>query len=177
MRAIGCGVAATLLALALPAMAEVAPHTTPGSATGLFGAYDTGNAFARILAGKLPATRVYEDAQVLAFMNIHPLSTGDLLVIPKRPYRNLMDIPPRTLAHLMDVTQRLAKAQARALHPDGIFLRQNSGEAAGQTVFHFHMHVTPQYQGVPLAAVSYAQPPADPAELAKVAARIKAAMR
>ncbi|HEY0271128.1 MAG TPA: HIT domain-containing protein [Sphingomonas sp.] len=162
---------------AVPAGAEVAPGTTPGSATGLFGAYDKGNAFARILAGTLPATRVYEDRQVLAFMNIHPLSVGDLLVIPKRPYRNLMDIPPAVLKHLIVVTQRLARAQARALHPDGIFIRQNSGEEAGQTVFHFHIHVTPRYAGVPEAKTSYAQPPADPAGLAAVAARIKAAMR
>ncbi|WP_019834093.1 HIT family protein [Sphingomonas sp. PR090111-T3T-6A] len=165
------------LALAAPAAAEVAPGTTPGSATGLTGAYDRGNAFARILAGRLPATRVYEDKQVLAFMNIHPLSTGDLLVIPKGHYRNLMDIPPPVLDHLMRVTQRLAKAEARALHPDGIFIRQNSGEAAGQTVFHFHMHVTPQWKTVPLAQTSYKQPPADPRELAAIATKIRSAMR
>ena len=164
------------LALAAPAAADVAPGTTPGSATGLLGAYDSGNAFARILAGKLPATRVYEDGQVLAFMNIHPLSTGDLLVIPKGHYRNLMDIPAPVLEHLMRVTQRLAKAEARALHPDGIFLRQNSGEVAGQTVFHFHMHVTPQYKGVPLAQTSYRQSPEDPKQLAAIAEKIRAAM-
>jgi histidine triad (HIT) family protein len=168
-----------LLALlaATPAIAEVAPGTTPGSATGLSGAYDDHNAFARILRGQLPATKVYEDRTVFALMNIHPLSTGDLLVIPKGHYRNLMDIPPPVLVHLMSVTQRLAKAQARALHPDGIFLRQNNGEAAGQTVFHFHIHVTPQWNGVPLAQTSYAQPPADPRRLAAVAARIRAALR
>jgi histidine triad (HIT) family protein len=163
--------------LATPVAAEVAPGTTPGSATGLIGAYDSGNAFARILAGKLPATKVYEDGQVLAFLNIHPLSTGDLLVIPKGHYRNLMDIPAPLLDHLMRVTQRLAKAEARALHPDGIFIRQNSGEAAGQTVFHFHMHVTPQWKNVPLAQTSYKQPPADPKQLAAVATKIRSAMR
>jgi histidine triad (HIT) family protein len=165
------------LLVATPVWAETAPGTTPGSATGLFGGYDNHNAFARILRGELPATKVYEDRTVLAFMNIHPLSTGDLLVIPKRPYRNLMDIPPPVLDHLMRVAQRLAKAQVRALHPDGIFLRQNNGEEAGQTVFHFHMHVTPQYRGVPLAQTSYQQPPADPRELASIAAKIRAALR
>ena len=171
--------ALALLALlaAAPAVAEVSPGTTPGSATGLFGAYDDHNAFARILRGELPATKVYEDRTVLAFMNIHPLSTGDLLVIPKRHYRNLMDIPPPVLDHLMRVAQRLARAQARALHPDGIFLRQNNGEEAGQTVFHFHMHVTPQYRGVALAQTSYKQPPADPRKLAAIAAKIRAALR
>jgi histidine triad (HIT) family protein len=169
--------AALALLAAAPVAATVAPGTTPGSATGLFGAYDDHNAFARILAGTLPATKVYEDDQVLAFMNIHPLSRGDLLVIPKQHARDLMDIRPGVLAHLVRVAQRLAKAQAAALHPDGIFLRENNGEAADQTVFHFHIHVTPQYAGVPLAKTSYAQPPADPAELARIAAQIRAAMR
>ena len=169
--------AALALLAGVPAAATVAPGTTPGSATGLSGAYDDHNAFARILKGTLPATKVYEDSQVLAFMNIHPVSRGDLLVIPKQHARNLMDIRPSVLAHLMLVAQRLAKAQAAALHPDGIFLRQNSGEVADQTVFHFHVHVTPMYAGVPLAKTSYDQPPADPADLARVAAQIRAAMR
>jgi histidine triad (HIT) family protein len=169
-----------LLALALasssPALAEVAPGSTPGAATGLHGAYDTNNPFARILRGTLPAAKVYEDGQVLAFMNIHPLTPGDLLVIPKAPVRNLLDIRPGTLKHLMIVTQRLARAQERALGCDGVFIRQNSGESADQTVFHFHMHVTPTYTGVPLAKTSYAQPPADPKELAAIAAKIRAAL-
>lgn len=164
-----------LLATA-PAVAEVAPGSAKNIATGLTGAY-ADNPFAKILAGKLPATKVYEDRTVLAFMNIHPLSTGDLLVIPKGHYRNLIDIPSPVLDHLMHVTQRLAKAQMRALKPDGIFIRQNSGEAAGQTVFHFHMHVTPQWTKVPLAKTSYGQKPEDPRKLAAIAARIHAAMR
>ncbi len=160
-----------------PVAATVAPGTTPGSATGLFGAYDDHNAFARILKGTLPSTRVYEDGEVVAFMNIHPVSPGDLLVIPRQHARNLMDIRPSVLAHLMRVAQRLAKAQATALHPDGIFIRQNSGEVADQTVFHFHVHVTPMYAGMALAKTSYDQPPADPAALARVAAQIRAAMK
>ena len=173
----GAGILAFAVLVAAPLRATVAPGTTPGSATGLFGAYDDHNAFARILAGTLPATKVYEDGEVLAFMNIHPVSTGDLLVIPKQHARDLMDIRPRILAHLIQVAQRLAKAQAAALHPDGIFLRQNSGESADQTVFHFHIHVTPTYAGVPLIKTSYDQPPADPAELARIAGLIRAAMR
>jgi histidine triad (HIT) family protein len=170
--------AIALLALlaAVPAAAEVAPGSAKNIATGLTGRY-ADNPFAKILAGTLPATKVYEDRTVLAFMNIHPLSTGDLLVIPKGRYRNLIDIPTPVLDHLIDVTQRLAKAQMRALRPDGIYIRQNNGEAAGQTVFHFHMHVTPQWKSVPLAQTSYKQTPADPKKLAAIAARIHAAMR
>ncbi|MDB5736936.1 MAG: hypothetical protein JWO65_604 [Sphingomonas bacterium] len=169
--------AALAFLCAAPAPATIAPGTTPGSAIGLFGAYDDHNAFARILKGTLPATKVYEDGQILVFMNIHPVSVGDLLVIPKAHVRNLMDIRPGTLKHLMAVAQRVARAQAAALHPDGIYIRQNSGEEADQTVFHFHLHVTPQYAGVPLAKTSYNQPPADPAELAAIAAKIRAAMK
>ncbi|MBA2935384.1 HIT domain-containing protein [Sphingomonas sp. CGMCC 1.13654] len=169
-------IALALLLAAAPAAAEVAPGSASDTATGLTGAY-ADNPFARILAGKLPAAKVYEDRTVLAFMNIHPLSTGDLLVIPKGHYRTLIDIPRPVLDHLIDVTQRLAKAQMKALRPDGIFIRQNSGEAAGQTVFHFHMHVTPQWKDVPLAQTSYKQSAADPKQLAAIAAKIHAAMR
>jgi histidine triad (HIT) family protein len=168
--------AALALLLASPSLAEVAPGSTPGAATGLTGAYDPANAFARILRGDLKAVKVYEDGQVLAFMNIHPLAPGDLLVIPKQPARNLLDIKPGVLKHLVAVAQRLAKAQAAALHPDGIFLRQNSGEAADQTVFHFHLHVTPEWKDVPLAHPTYADPPESPAKLEEVAAKIRAAL-
>ncbi len=171
------GAAFALLALCLagPAAAQVAPGSAAGTATGLTGAY-ADNAFASILDGRLPAVEVYEDPWVLAFMNIHPVSTGDLLVIPRQHVRNLLDIDPAILAHLMLVTQRIAQAQAAALHPDGIFIRQNSGVDADQTVFHFHMHVTPEYHGVPLAHPTYADPPAAPADLAAVAAKISAAL-
>ena len=77
-RLLACSALALLAAT--PLQATVAPGTTPGSAVGLFGGYDDHNAFARILKGTLPATKVYEDSQVLAFMNIHPVSPGDLLV-------------------------------------------------------------------------------------------------
>ncbi len=167
-----------LLALCLGGAATaqaVAPGSAPGTATGLTGAY-ADNAFARILDGRLNAVKVYEDAQTLAFMNIHPIAPGDVLVIPKAHVRTLLDIPPAVLAHLIVVTQRIARAQTTALHPGGILIRQSSGQDADQTVFHFHMHVTPVYHGVPLAHPTYADPPAPPAELAAVAARISAAL-
>lgn len=169
-------IAAAALSLAGPARAEIAPGSAHDIPTGLTGAY-ADNPFAKILDGRLKAVTVYEDDTVLAFMNIHPLATGDLLVIPKGHYRTLIDIPTPVLDHLIEVTQRIARAQQAALHPDGIFIRQNSGEAAGQTVFHFHMHVTPEWTGVPLAKVSYGQPAADPKALEAVAAKIRAALR
>ncbi len=171
--------AAAVLALflfAAPAAAQLAPGSAPGTATGLAGDY-ADNAFAKILDGRLKAVKVYEDGKVLAFMNIHPLAPGDLLVIPKQHARNLLDIRPGVLKHLIAVAQRLARAQAAALHPDGIFIRQNSGEAADQTVFHFHLHVTPEWQGVPLVHSTYADPPVPPAELEAEAAKIRAALR
>ena len=169
------GIRSALLALCLagPASAQtVAPGSAPGTQTGLTGAY-ADNAFARILDGRLSAVTVYEDASTLAFMNIHPIAPGDVLVIPREHARTLLDITPAVLAHLIVVTQRIAQAQARALHPGGILIRQSSGQDADQTVFHFHMHVTPVYHGVPLAHPTYADPPA---ELAAVAAKISAAL-
>jgi histidine triad (HIT) family protein len=164
------------LCLAGPAAAQaVAPGSAAGTATGLTGAY-ADNAFAKILDGRLPAVKVYEDATTLAFMNIHPIAPGDVLVIPKEHVRTLLDISPRVLAHLIVVTQRIAQAQTRALGPGGILIRQSSGQDADQTVFHFHMHVTPVYHGVPLAHPIYADPPAPPASLAAVAAKISAAL-
>lgn len=167
--------ALALVSLIAPAAAQVAPGSAAGTATGLTGAY-ADNAFAKILDGRLKAVKVYEDPWTLVFMNIHPVATGDVLVIPREHVRNLLDIDPGVLAHLMLVTQRIAQAQRAALHPDGIFIRQNSGVDADQTVFHFHVHVTPVYHGVPLAHPTYSDPPAPPAELAAVAARIGAAL-
>jgi histidine triad (HIT) family protein len=165
-----------LAGLAVPVAAQdVAPGSAPGTATGLSGAY-ADNAFAKILDGRLKAVKVYEDRTTYAFMNIHPIATGDVLVIPKEHVRNLLDISPRVLEHLIVVTQRIAQAQNRAFAPGGILIRQSSGQDADQTVFHFHMHVTPVYHGVPLAHPTYSDPPAPPAELEAVAAKIRTAL-
>lgn len=110
---------------------------------GIIMAYDDQNIFARILRGELPAIKVYEDDQVLAFMDIMPQAEGHTLVIPKTPAVNLLDLPAETAAYTIQVTQKIARAMEKALGVDGIILMQLSGAAAGQTVPHIHFHLIP----------------------------------
>ncbi|WAU78026.1 HIT family protein [Acinetobacter sp. TR3] len=106
-------------------------------------AYDDQNIFARILRGELPAIKIYEDDQVLAFMDIMPQADGHALVIPKTPAVTLMDLPADAAAYTIQIVQKIAKAIETALDAKGIVLMQLSGAAAGQTVPHVHFHLIP----------------------------------
>ena len=105
--------------------------------------YDDQNIFARILRGELPAIKVYEDDQVLAFMDIMPQADGHVLVIPKTPAITLLDLPAEAAAYTIQVVQKIANAMKTGLNVDGIVLMQLSGAAAGQTVPHVHFHLIP----------------------------------
>ena len=105
--------------------------------------YDDQNIFARILRGELPAIKVYEDDQTLAFMDIMPQAEGHTLVIPKSPAVTLLDLSPEAAAYTMQIVQKIAKAMETALDAKGIVLMQLSGAAAGQTVPHVHFHLIP----------------------------------
>jgi len=106
-------------------------------------AYDDQNIFAKILRGELPSIKLYEDDQVLAFMDIMPQADGHALVIPKTPAVTLLDLPPEAAAYTIQIVQKIAKAMETALNLDGIVLMQLSGAAAGQTVPHVHFHLIP----------------------------------
>ena len=106
-------------------------------------AYDDQNIFARILRGELPAIKVYEDEQVLAFMDIMPQADGRTLVIPKSPAITLLDLDPEAAAYTIQVVQKIAKAIEKGLDAKGIVLMQLSGASAGQTVPHVHFHLIP----------------------------------
>ncbi len=112
--------------------------------------YDDTNIFAKILRGEIPCFKVYEDADVLAFMDVMPQANGHVLVVPKRPSRNLLDADPATLGPLMSVVQKIAKASMKAFAADGIMLVQYNEAPAGQSVFHLHVHVIPRFEGVAL---------------------------
>ena len=105
--------------------------------------YDDQNIFARILRGELPAIKVYEDDQVLAFMDIMPQADGHTLVVPKAPAITLLDLDPEAAAYTIQIVQKVAKAIEKGLGVDGIVLMQLSGAAAGQTVPHIHFHLVP----------------------------------
>jgi histidine triad (HIT) family protein len=140
----------------------------------LDGTYDDGNIFAKILRGEAPATRVFEDEHVFAFMDLFPQSRGHTLVIPKRSVaRNLLDEEPPVLSELILGVQRVARAVRAALQPDGLVVTQFNGSVAGQTVFHLHFHIIPRWEGVPLGRHAGAGM-ADPAELKALAAQISA---
>jgi histidine triad (HIT) family protein len=137
-------------------------------------AYDDNNIFAKILRGEAPSVKLYEDDATLAFMDVMPMAPGHLLVIPKSPARNLLDIEPPALVALIPVVHKLARAAKAALSADGVSVFQNSESAAGQVVFHLHFHVIPRVADVAL------KPPGGPmlaaAELEAVAVKIRAAL-
>ena len=103
--------------------------------------------FCAIVEGKIPATKVYEDDQTLALMDINPGNPGHLLVIPKQHYRNIFDIEAEIAGKIMQVGTKLANAIKATLNPDGLNLFQSNEPAAFQTVFHFHLHLIPRWEG------------------------------
>lgn len=113
--------------------------------------YDDTNIFAKILRGEIPSHNVYEDADVVAFMDVMPQANGHVLVVPKTPSRNILDADPAVLAKAIAVVQKLAIATKAAFGADGVTVMQFNEAPAGQSVFHLHFHIIPRIDGVPLA--------------------------
>jgi histidine triad (HIT) family protein len=101
--------------------------------------------FCRIIQGELPATKVYEDQDVVAFMDIGPVVKGHTLVVPKAHHNPITDTPVEVLAKLIAVVQRIARAQIKGLQADGINVSQANGRTAGQVIPHIHFHVIPRF--------------------------------
>lgn len=137
-------------------------------------AYDQDNIFARILRGEIPCHRVYENADTLAFMDIMPQAEGHTLVVPKSAGEDIFSTSPEAAAAAMRTAQMVARAVKKAFGPPGIMIAQLNGAAAGQSVFHLHIHIIPRYAGKDLGI--HASKPADHAVLAEHAARIRAAL-
>lgn len=137
-------------------------------------AYEPDNIFAKILKGEIPAVKLYEDDDAIAFMDVMPQAPGHLLVIPKAPSRNLLDADPEVLSKLIRVVQKLALAAQEAFDADGVYVAQFNEPAAGQTVFHLHFHVIPRKEGQPLKPHSGSM--ADIDLLKAQAEKIKAAL-
>jgi histidine triad (HIT) family protein len=134
--------------------------------------YDNANAFAKILRGELPSIKLAEDNHALAIMDIMPQADGHALVIPKAPSELIFDLPDEALVGAMRMTQRIAVAVRAALQPDGVFIGQFNGAAAGQTVPHVHFHVIPRWSGSELRM--HARERADMEKLNALAQRIRA---
>lgn len=99
--------------------------------------------FCRIVRGELPSTKVYEDDDVLAFLDIAPIAKGHTLVIPKRHFDPITALPVDLLSKVMTAVQRVAKSHLTELKADGVKVTQSNGAAAGQVVPHVHFHVIP----------------------------------
>ncbi|CAM2789170.1 HIT family protein [Brevundimonas diminuta] len=142
----------------------------------LHGAYDPDNIFAKILRGDMPSVKVWEDDDVLAFMDVFPQSEGHVLVVSKTSTaRNILEIEPETLAKLTSAVQRTARAVEKALKPEGLSLMQFNGDAGGQTVFHLHFHIVPRWTDRPMKGHGHA-PMADAEQLKALAQKIAAAL-
>jgi histidine triad (HIT) family protein len=124
--------------------------------------------FCKIVAGELPAGIVDEDERTLSFMDINPATRGHALVVPRRHARDLLSIEPDDLAAVALAARRLAERISERLGPAGVNLLNSCGAPAWQTVFHFHVHVIPRYEGDPLR-LPWTPTPGDPAEIEAVA--------
>ncbi|RJP61414.1 MAG: HIT family protein [Ignavibacteriales bacterium] len=101
--------------------------------------------FCDIIERKAPAEIIFEDDKVLAFLDIKPIHYGHILVVPKKHYSDLLEIPGDALCSIIKTAKMVTGALVKSLKPDGYNLFSNNGKAAGQSVFHFHMHITPRY--------------------------------
>lgn len=103
--------------------------------------------FCKIANGDIPSTTLYEDDMFRVILDLGPASKGHGLILPKEHFDNLYELDDAYASKVMILAKRMAKAMTKALDADGFNLVQNNGEVAGQTVFHFHMHLIPRYEG------------------------------
>ncbi len=102
--------------------------------------------FQKIIAREIPANIIYEDEQVLAFLDNSPIRKGHTLIIPKHPYVDIFDIEPDTFAHIAKLAQKIAQTLKETVGARGVNLHMNNGSEAGQDVFHAHLHVIPRFE-------------------------------
>ena len=103
--------------------------------------------FCKMVAGQIPVTKIYENDDILAFLDIGPISDGHTLIIPKRHYEKLDECPPELLAKVASLLGKIAKAVYTAMKPDGYNVLCNNGRAAGQVIEHLHFHIIPRRTG------------------------------
>ena len=108
----------------------------------------SGCVFCKIIRGELPSSKVYEDEKTLAFLDIHPINPGHVLVVPKNPdARNIFDIPADDWVAMTAVVHKIAAAVEAAMNADGVNIMMNNREHAGQVVEHPHIHIIPRFKG------------------------------
>lgn len=125
--------------------------------------------FCKIVAGEIPAAKVYEDQDVLAFLDITQVTKGHTLVIPKKHYRNLLDMDQQSSAQLFSVVPQLANHLTQTLGAKGLNILNNNEETAGQTVFHTHVHLLPRYDDQDGLSITFQTQEPDFAQLGQLA--------
>jgi histidine triad (HIT) family protein len=116
--------------------------------------YDENCIFCKIVQKQAPSSVIYETPNVLAFLDIRPLTMGHTLVIQKPHYQDIFDIPQPLLLEVHKITQHIAPAIKKATGADGVSIIQQNGKAAGQDIFHLHVHVVPRFEGQKLPRFS-----------------------
>lgn len=102
--------------------------------------------FCKIAAGEIPSATIYEDEDFRVILDIEPASKGHALILPKEHYANLYELPEELAAKALVVAKKVITKMTGILNCDGYNVLQNNGEVAGQTVFHYHMHLIPRYE-------------------------------
>lgn len=128
--------------------------------------------FCKIVAGEIPASKVYEDDHFLAFLDISQVTPGHTLVIPKKHARNLLEMAPDETAALFNIVSRVTKKVESATQPQGMNIISNMEEIAGQSVFHTHVHILPRYSQEDDLKIDFIAHEPDFAHLAQLAKEI-----
>lgn len=132
--------------------------------------------FCKIIKGEVDSAKVYEDQEVFVFLDIHPVTNGHCLIIPKQHFENVFDISEDALQKVAVVAKKISEKIKNILQADGIRLSQSNGRAAGQDIMHFHLHIIPRYKNDGLSVNPTATlqlPQADMEELKMLAEKIK----
>ena len=132
--------------------------------------------FCSISSGEAVASIVFEDENVLAFMDLNPVNMGHTLVIPREHYKNMHEIPEETLTKVISVVKRLCAAVKESVHADGLKVIQLNGKAAGQVVFHLHFHIIPYSSKSDVRRTYHGRVTSKRAELDEVAQKIREKM-
>lgn len=103
--------------------------------------------FCKIIAGEIPASKIYENDKILAFLDMNPVNPGHTLVVPKAHYENLIDTEDNLLCEIILTVKKLAPAIMKGVNAKGYNLGVNSGVTAGQVIFHTHFHIMPRFEG------------------------------
>ena len=128
--------------------------------------------FCKIVSGEIPGEMVDQDERTVAFMDINPATRGHALAVPRRHARDLLEIGVEDLEATIVAAQRLARTAHERLGADGVNLLNSCGQAAWQTVYHFHIHVIPRYEGDPLR-LPWTPAEGDPEEIAAAAQALR----